>query len=345
MALWVCRAGKRGEYELRFREENVIYCTWDNLDWNMLQFDDRELFKENVRRTFPSISDKLLGNWTGQLWSFSRRMKKGDIVALPSKINPVIYFGEITSDYTFSPDADMYYQHARKVKWIKEIKRRELDQDLRFSFGSTLTIYRINRNDAEQRIRELLGVSTRTQIRAEQSQLQDELTLDDMEEIDTVDIEEAALQEIADAIIAKYKGHGLAKVIAAILEAKGYKTYVSKPGPDNGVDILASQGSLGFDAPRICVQVKSGDNPLERTVLDQLIGAMSNHKADYGMLVSWGGFKSSIIKEEASQFFKVRLWTHKEIIEEFLQHYESLPEDIKEAIPLKRIWIIDKKEI
>ena len=45
----------------------------------------------------------------------------------------------------------------------------------------------------------------------------------------------------------------------------------------------------------------------------------------------------------ASHFFKVRLWTHKDIVQEFLRHYEDMPEDVKEAIPLKRIWIIDKR--
>ena len=137
----------------------------------------------------------------------------------------------------------------------------------------------------------------------------------------------------------------MSKVIAAILEAKGYTTFVSPPGPDNGVDILASQGALGFEAPRICVQVKSGETPLDRPTLDQLIGAMSNHKADYGMLVSWGGFKSTVQKEEANHFFKVRLWTHKEIMDEFLRHYSDLPDEIRETIPLKRVWIIDKKDL
>ena len=61
------------------------------------------------------------------------------------------------------------------------------------------------------------------------------------------------------------------------------------------------------------------------------------------MLVSWGGFRNTIRKEEANHFFKVRLWTHKEIVQEFLRHYADLPEEIREAIALKQIWIIDKR--
>ena len=202
-----------------------------------------------------------------------------------------------------------------------------------------MTICQIARNNAEQRIIKLL------EVKATASVLTTDVVAAEILDDERVDIEESALQKISDRLIAKYKGHGMAKIIAAILEAKGYKTYVSPPGPDNGVDILASQGALGFDQPRICVQVKSGESPLERAVLDQLIGAMSNHKADYGMLVSWGGFKSTIQKEEASQFFKVRLWTHKEVVQEFLHHYSELPEYIREAVPLKQIWIVDKNDV
>jgi restriction system protein len=268
-------------------------------------------------------------------------MKTKDLIATPSKIKPVIYFGEITSGYRYN-EADGIYRHARSVKWLKEIPRSNFDKDLQFSFGGATTIFSITRKKpyAEELVRKMLGISA-----LPAPKTSEELTTDVDDIPEDVDIEETALQEIADRLIAKYKGHGLAEVIAAILEAKGYTALVSPPGPDSGVDILASQGSLGFDPPRICVQVKSGDNPLERTTLDQLIGAMSNHKADYGMLVSWGGFKSTIQREEASQFFKVRLWTHKEIVREFLHHYENLPEDIREAIPLKRIWIIDKRDM
>ena len=339
MALWLCRAGRFGQHETKFIEDGAIYCTWDGLDWDMSKITEWGLFKDELRRTYPEAKEGNITASTGQLWSFSHRIEIGDIVALPSKIKRVVHFGEIQSGYAYKPE-DSLYQHSRRVKWLKEIPRESIEKDILYSLGSAMTICKIERSSAEQRIRELLDKTTAT-LSTNVSNKPDENPIE-VEDID-VDIEETALQEIANTLIAKYKGHGLAIVVAAILEAKGYQVYISPPGPDNGVDILASQGSLGFDPPRICVQVKSGDGPLERTVLDQLIGAMSNHKADFGMLVSWGGFKSSISREEANQFFKVRLWTHKDIIQEFLQHYESLPEEIRNTVPLKNIWIIDKK--
>ena len=37
MALWLCRAGKFGEYETKFIEDEKIYCTWNDLNWDMSQ--------------------------------------------------------------------------------------------------------------------------------------------------------------------------------------------------------------------------------------------------------------------------------------------------------------------
>lgn len=110
------------------------------------------------------------------------------------------------------------------------------------------------------------------------------------------------------------------------------------------MDILASAGTLGFGSPKICVQVKSTDTPVDRIVLDQLGGVMKNFGAEYGLLVSWSGFKSSVINETAKQFFEIRLWTHKEIIEEFLRYYDQMDDEIKEMIPLKKIWVVNNSE-
>ena len=107
------------------------------------------------------------------------------------------------------------------------------------------------------------------------------------------------------------------------------------------MDLLASSGNLGFTSPKICVQVKSTEDAIERVVLDQLVGTMAHVGAEYGLLVSWGGFRSSIIRDIPTQFFKVRLWSRIDILNEFLENYDRLDDDIKQEIPLKRIWVLD----
>jgi restriction system protein len=66
---------------------------------------------------------------------------------------------------------------------------------------------------------------------------------------------------------------------------------------------------------------------------------MQNVHADQGLLVSWGGFKSSVERELPVQFFRVRLWDQGDLIAQLLEHYEKLDDDIKAELPLKRIWL------
>lgn len=159
-----------------------------------------------------------------------------------------------------------------------------------------------------------------------------------------VDLGRLARDEIAKLIVAQYKGHGLARLVDGILRAQGYTTYLSPAGPDKGVDLLAAPGPLGFGSPRLCVQVKSGDAPVDTPTLNQLIGAMQNVHAEQGLLVSWGGFKSSVDREEPAQFFRVRLWDQDKLIEELLTNYDRLDEDIRAELPLKRIWTVAHPE-
>jgi len=45
-------------------------------------------------------------------------------------------------------------------------------------------------------------------------------------------------------------------LVAGVLRAMGYRTTVSAPGADRGVDIFASPDGLGLQEPRIFVEVK-----------------------------------------------------------------------------------------
>jgi restriction system protein len=134
------------------------------------------------------------------------------------------------------------------------------------------------------------------------------------------------------------------RVVEAILRAQGYETYRSPEGADRGVDLLAAPGPLGFGAPRICVQVKCTDAPVDHPTLSQLLGTMQNVKAQQGLLVSWSGFKSSVDRVRAEQFFTVRLWDQDDVIRELLANYDQIEPDVRAELPLKRIWIVNEPD-
>jgi len=344
MALWLIRSGKNGEFENRFLNENRIYFNWSDLNTDLSAPKSREAFYDVFLDVYPESKVNAVKNWARQGMQFVQGMQVGDWVAMPGKFNPVIHFAKITSDYRFDPSGEDRFQHSRSVEWFAvDIPRDRFDQDVLYSLGAFLTVCRIKRNNADERVREMEknGWVVPKLSKATLSDLTETDTEEASDEGSTsFNIEETANDQISRLILAKFKGHGLATLVGAILEAQGYTIYQPPEGPEHGVDLLAATGALGFGDPRICVQVKSSDGPVERVVLDQLIGTMQNFNAQQGLLVSWGGFKQSVEKERANQFFRVRLWNRDDLIEQLLEHYDKLDEDLRAELPLKRIWTI-----
>jgi len=164
------------------------------------------------------------------------------------------------------------------------------------------------------------------------------------ETAEETNLEELAHDQIAQLISARFKGHNLTRLVEAILIAQGYTTYRSPEGVDGGVDILAGAGPLGFGVPRLCVEVKSESSPIDRPTVDKLLGAVTKFGAQEGLFVSWSGFKNNVHKELAASFFRVRLWTQKELLEQLFTHYDKLDEDLKAELPLKHIWTVAAQE-
>lgn len=340
MALWLARAGAHGEYEKKFLEESRIYLTWDGLSHDLAPIRDGGELRTLLENTYPDAPKGRITNYLGQIWAFSKGIQVGDWVVLPSKHKPAIHVAKVTGEYTFNVKGEDPFFHYRTVEWIvQDVPRSNFDQDLLYSFGAFMTVCQVSRNDAEQRVRKMAENNWKSAGRIPVVLSKpSEVSAESSEGLE--DLAQAARDQLAKLIITKYKGHGMARLVDAVLRAQGYTTYLSPEGPDKGIDILAAPEPMGFGEPRLCVQVKSGDSPLDRPTLDQLIGAMQNVQASHGLMVSWGGFKSSVDKEEATQFFRVRLWDQGDLIDQVLAHYDKLDEEIKTELPLKQIWVV-----
>lgn len=336
MALWLVRAGSHGEYEKRFLEDNKIYLTWEGIDTDLSKFTSKENLRDYLEKTFPDSSKGKITNHTSQIGTFISKIKVGDWIVLPSKHKSAIHIAEVISGINYDDNVEDIYRHYYQVNWFAtDIPRTNFDQDILYSFGAFMTVCQIKRNDAEKRIHAMQKNNWHISTKSVSQVNGDTNTNEELS-----DLAEIARDQIAKLILAKHKGHGMARLVNAILEAQGYTTHISPEGPDKGVDILAAPGPMGFGEPRICVQVKSGDTPLDTPTLNQLIGAMQNVQAQHGLFVSWGGFKTSVDKEKATQFFRVRLWDRDDLIEQLLNNYEKLDASIRAELPLRRIWTV-----
>ena len=334
MTLWLVRAGKYGQRELLALNENIAVIGWDEVP-DLSKIQSREQLSELLKKTYPDEKPKTVINWESQIWPFIHEMKKGDLVALPFKSRSVILIGEVTGDYQYRPDLPLESRHTRPVKWKGEFPRTAFEKDLLDSLGAFMTVCRIRRHDAEERVKAIIaGKPFKSKPIVPSG--------GDKEEVEEAppDIEQYALDQIREYISKIFRGHALSNLVAAILTAQGYQVRISPAGPDGGVDIMAGHGLLGFDRPRLAVQVKSGDSPIDIKIFHELQGVMKNFGAEQGLLVAWGGYKSSVEKEAARHFFEIRLWDADDLVRMIQTHYENLPDDIQADLPLKRIWTL-----
>ena len=346
MAVWLIRAGSQGEYEQKFIQENRVYVTWDDLDVNLATLGSRNDLIKEMKKRYPEAKERTIANWASQVWPFAHDIKKSDLIVLPLKMQRTILIGEVSGEYHYEPKGPSPFFHWLPVAWIDEaIPRSNFGQDLLYSFGAFKTICRIQRNNAEKRIKKMQANDWASETLSDITGKKTTIATDEsLVGTESTDLEEIARDQIARLIEARFKGHGLTRLVESILKAQGYVTYRSPEGADGGADILAGKGSLGFGAPKLCVEVKSERSQIDRPTVDKLLGAITKFGAEEGLFVSWSGFKSNVQKELAPSFFRVRLWTQKELLEAFFANYDKLEEDVKAELPLKRIWIVAHQE-
>jgi restriction system protein len=159
-----------------------------------------------------------------------------------------------------------------------------------------------------------------------------------------VDLDVIARDQIERRVASAFAGHDFTRLVGEILKAQGYIVNVSPPGADNSIDIVAGRGALGFEEPRLVVQVKSGNFVADQPTLQALIGAVQDTQADQGLFVCWGGFKRSVEQRRNELFFRIRLWGRAEIIDALFEVYDRLPEEFRAELPLRRAWMLVPEE-
>src|SRR5205085_2187716 len=118
-----------------------------------------------------------------------------------------------------------------------DVPRQVFAQDLLYSFGSFLTICEVTRNRAVDRTLAIaktghdpgpvVAIASAKAVEAET--ISDEVAA-------TQNLDTLTRDQIRAHVATYFAGHGFTRLIAALLEAEGYRASVSLEGPDNGVD-------------------------------------------------------------------------------------------------------------
>ena len=331
MSIWVVRGGKFGEYENRFLNESKIYLTRDGFKTDLNKIPEQTELRTVLDDFYPTLPSSKLASWSDQIWSFAHDIQQKDWVIIPSKLSPVLHVGEITGSYNYEKNGSDPYYHSREIKWVeKDIPRGHFPTDILYQLGGFKDVFNA---DGVEKVFHTMADNDWAATK------DDDTSYEQMNELIAL-LQEISRDQIAQLIRNKFKGHRLAKLVKALMEAKGYTTHMGSTDEAGGdLDILAAKGGMGFDDDsRICIQVKADDIPV--ATLDKFLGTMNDVGANYGLLVSWGGFKSNVEQERSNEFFKVRLWNQNDLIDQVLNHYEELDNYIKGEIPLKSFWTI-----
>jgi restriction system protein len=326
MTVWTVKGGAKGEAEEQCLKLGLVGkgAKISSLEGVTARDQIRQLWAD----AYPEMSAQQVGTHAAQLWSLIHRMQDGELVVLPLKTTGTIAVGRLSGHYQYRPDVGGPLTHARPVEWLKtDVERDAFDQDLLYSFGAFITIGKVRRDNAEERV--LAAVSGVSHPSADDA-------LDELDSVTAPDIPALAREQVRQHIAQTLTGHGFAHLVAAVLSARGLATSESPPGPDKGVDILAGSGPLGLDPPHLAVQVKKGTAGVEE--FRALRGVMEQFRAQQGLLVAWGGLKGTVREEARQAHFSTRLWDAEDFLNEIFAVYEDLPGDIRSELPLQRVW-------
>ena len=335
--LWLVRLGRHGEQEAHALETGELVLGFRVGDLSSAK--DRDAVLKIVEQSTPDSKHKTQLNFAAQLNQFANVIQKGDLVVVPLKTASTIAIGEITGPCKATKDGNP----MRPVRWLNpDIPRDVFRQDLLYSFGAFMTVCEISRNDALPRVEAVLktgrdpGYESGAAAPARAPASAESPTAEEAE----VDLDKIARDQIERRVASAFTGHEFTRLVAEILKAQGYIVNVSPPGPDQGIDIVAGRGGLGFEAPRLVVQVKSGNIAADQPTLQALIGAVQDTHADQGLLVCWGGFKKPVEQRRNELFFRIRLWGRTEILDALFEVYDRLPEAFRAELPLRRTWML-----
>lgn len=332
MEVWTVKAGRHGEREERCLEHGVVGGGWEQIP-DLSAVDSREAVNAICEQAAPGWSANTRSNYVGQLWSLRERMQVDELVVLPLKTTGTIAVGRISGPYAFREDLGEELRHVRPVTWLKtDVPRDSFDQDLLISFGAFLTVGRVRRTHAQERVLAAISGAPLPHGSA--------ITVD----ADAVDVETAvdpaalAREQIRQRISQTIAGHELTDLVGAIFDARGFSVTTSSPGADGGIDLLIGSGPTGRESPRIVGQVKTGQAGVDE--YRAIFGLKESVKADQGLLVAWGGFKGSVKREARQQHFSMVLWDADDLLNALFAVYDQLREDMRSRLPLKRTWTL-----
>ena len=325
--VWVVRAGVNNEIASDVKRASVVAIGWGAMG-DLTGLSTRDDFKNCYRSKYPGNNEARVGIGAGQVYRFVKEIQTGDIVLTPIAVSREVLIGEVIGNYVFDPQViSKHYPNIRKVKWLrKDVSRDDLSTSFRNTLGGLSSVFTANAFLPE--VKAFLGEKPPK-----------EPPEGEVPEVDFAADVQAKADEMISDLLYRIDAYEFQKLVASVLQAMGFRTKVSPPGPDGGVDIRAFPDAFGFQAPRIRVQVKHRKGQATQQEVQQFAGATNASGENYnGLFVSTGGFTSHAIRE-AEKHPNITLVDRESFVNFLLEHYDKLEPQYQAMVPLQRVYI------
>ena len=331
--LWVVRAGRKAAYLAHFLSEGLVAIGWGRVGPVGPNDSDEDL-RRRFEEAYPEDKPGTRASWVAQVKRFVREVEVGDTVVTYDPETRQYHVGQVGTDATISTrtvDISERHEYVRKVKWKGTVSRDDLSTTTRNSLGSISTLFNPSVSASNEMLQLFYG--------EKQTSQSVEGTRPQPDETDSSQILQEYIDKsdefIADQI-AKLDWDQLQELVAGIVRAMGYRTRISKQGPDRGVDVFASPDGLGLEEPRIFIEVKHREGTVGAPEIRSFLGGRRD--GDRCLYVSTGGFSKEARYEAERSQIPLTLLAMPELRELFVDYYESLDSEIRALVPLRKVY-------
>jgi restriction system protein len=329
--MWMIRAGRGGENIDDFLQKGVMGFGDPKLGKLSSTTTKEELLKLYATH-YPEDKEGSRASWASQLTRFLSEVKVGDPVVTFDRDRRLYVLGKVTSEYLWQPDLVTDKPHLRRVEWSQQSPRDALSTATRNTLGSVLAIFRVSPDAAKELIERASPLGAASAPLLPPKEIGKNAEVLGQLSAETFERANEFIEDQIDALDWKQ----MQELVAGILRAMGYRTRVSEPGPDRGVDVFASPDGLGLEEPRIFVEVKHRTKQVESKDIRAFLGGRK--KGDKCLYVSTGGFSKDAFYEAERSEVALTLVTLPRLRQLVVDFYEKLDAETRALVPLRRLY-------
>lgn len=333
---WMIRS-PRGTLAEDWEQQGIVAIGYGGIGGDLSSFTDWDKTVAHL------LSQSVNQRWSNvQLWQVARfrtEPREGDRVITYDTGRREYLYGSIGA-YRYEPKSDDEKPHVRSVEWQGRISRDDLSRNAKNVLGSSLTIFTPKQSVADEIDRVIRGEHPSASM---ETQIGDTLEDDSVGNDESIAFSAGDFDELSDVATEQIKDRVMClddsemeHLVAGILRAMGYKTRVSNTGSDRGRDVVASPDGLGFEHPRIIVEVKHRSNAISAPAIRGLSGALT--PSDRGLFVSTGGFTKDARYEADRANPPITLLDSDELVQLLVDNYTQTDSQTKTLIPLKPLY-------